>query len=61
MHELRSKGVKVAVASNKYQLAVEKIINHFYNDIDFAAIEGQKEGVNVKPDPSIVFSNSRQG
>jgi phosphoglycolate phosphatase len=55
MHELRSKGVKVAVASNKYQLAVEKIINHFYNDIDFAAIEGQKEGVNVKPDPSIVF------
>ena len=24
--------------------------------MDFVAVEGQKEGVNVKPDPSIVFS-----
>ena len=49
-------GVAVAVASNKYQHAVDKIIPHYFPDINFVAIEGQKEGVNVKPDPSIVFA-----
>ena len=49
-------GVAVAVASNKYQKAVSKIIPHFFPDINFVAIEGHREGVNVKPDPSVVFS-----
>lgn len=55
LRDLRDQGVKVAVASNKYDAAVQKIIGHFFADIDFLAVEGQKEGVNVKPDPSIVF------
>lgn len=53
--DLRHKGVKVAVASNKYQTAVESIIAHFFPSVDFAAVEGQKDGVKTKPDPSIVF------
>jgi phosphoglycolate phosphatase len=44
------------VASNKYDAAVQRIIGHYFGDIDFVAIEGQKEGVNVKPDPSVVFA-----
>lgn len=56
LRQLRERGVKVAVASNKYQAATTKIINHFFGDIDFVAIEGQREGVNVKPDPSVVFA-----
>ena len=56
LQDLRDKGVKIAVASNKYQLAVDRIISHFFPDINFVAVEGQKEGVNVKPDPSIVFA-----
>ena len=56
LQDLRDMGVAMAVASNKYQKAVDKIIPHFYPDIDFVAIEGQKEGVNVKPDPSVVFA-----
>ncbi len=55
LQQLRAKGVKVAVASNKYQAAVEVIVAHYFPDIDFVAVEGQKEGVPVKPDPSIVF------
>jgi phosphoglycolate phosphatase len=55
LRELQSMGVRLAVASNKYQTAVEKLVNHFFPDIEWAAIEGQKEGVPVKPDPSIVF------
>lgn len=54
--ELQAAGVKLAVASNKYQAAVTRIINHYFSDIDFVAVEGQIEGRNVKPDPSIVFS-----
>lgn len=53
---LRERDVRVAVASNKYHSAVEKIISHYFPEIDFVAVEGQKEGVNIKPDPSVVFS-----
>ena len=53
---LQEQNVKVAVASNKYQQAVDSIINHFFGDIRFVAIEGQKDCINVKPDPSVVFN-----
>ena len=52
---LSSRGVAIAVASNKYQAATEKLISHFFPTLAFIAVEGQKEGVPVKPDPSIVF------
>ena len=55
LRDLRDQGVKVAVASNKYDAAVKRIISHYFGDIEFVAIQGQVEGVNVKPDPSIVF------
>lgn len=53
--QLQEQGVKLAVASNKYQVATEKIINHFFPNIEWVAIEGQKEGIPIKPDPSIIF------
>ncbi|MBR3102076.1 MAG: HAD family hydrolase [Muribaculaceae bacterium] len=53
--DLRDKNVLMAVASNKYQKAVDKIIETYFGDFSFVAIVGQNEGVNVKPDPSIVF------
>ena len=56
LRNLQDNGVKIAVASNKYQQATEKIIAHYFGDIDFVAVYGQREGVNVKPDPSVVFS-----
>ena len=55
LHTLNDMGVKIAVASNKYQEATEKIVKRFFPDIDFVAINGQQEGIPVKPDPSIVF------
>ena len=55
LRELRAHGISVAVASNKYQSAVERLIAHFFPDIDWAAVRGQNEGIPVKPDPSIVF------
>lgn len=56
LEDLCDRGVKLAVASNKYHEAVQRIIDSAFPGIDFVAVEGQKEGRNVKPDPSIVFS-----
>lgn len=54
--ELVEAGVSMAVASNKYQAATEKIISHYFAEIPWVVVEGQREGIPVKPDPSIVFS-----
>lgn len=55
LRELSAMGVKVAVASNKYHAAVGSLIKHYFPDINWSAVEGQKEGIPTKPDPSIVF------
>lgn len=56
IRDLQNRGIKIAVSSNKYQAAVTKIINHYFPDIDFAAVMGEREGIPRKPDPSIVFA-----
>lgn len=56
LYELTEKGVSLAVTSNKYQAAVDKIISYYFPEIEFAAVLGQIEGRPVKPDPSIVFA-----
>lgn len=53
--KLRENNIDVAIASNKYQEATEKLVKHYFPGIDFIAVEGQKEGYPVKPDPSIIF------
>lgn len=55
LHQLRAEGIDIAVASNKYQQAVENLIRHYFGAEQWAAVKGQTEGVPVKPDPSIVF------
>lgn len=51
---LQARGVKLAVASNKYQAATAQLIAHFFPSVSFAAVLGQREGVPVKPHPQIV-------
>ena len=52
--ELKAQGHLLAVASNKYQAATEKIVRHFFPDV-FDVILGEREGVERKPNPQIVF------
>lgn len=56
LRELTDRGVAVAVATNKYQSAAEKIIHHFFPDIPFVAVLGQVEDRPAKPDPSVEFA-----
>jgi Ala-tRNA(Pro) deacylase len=51
---LKSQGHQLAVASNKYQAATEKIVNHFFPGI-FDVILGEREGIERKPNPQIVY------
>lgn len=51
---LKQQGYLLAVASNKYQAATEKIVNHFFPGI-FDVILGERTGIPRKPDPQIVF------
>ena len=44
----------LAVASNKYQSATERLVKHFFPEIKFVSGLGQREGVPIKPDPTIV-------
>ena len=55
LEDLQAKGIQIAVASNKYQEATVKLVKQYFPNIDFVEILGQREGINVKPDPSIVF------
>lgn len=55
LRSLRAEGIRIAVASNKYQAAVEKIIPHYFPDVEFAALRGERSDFPKKPDPSVVF------
>lgn len=52
--DLQRAGVKLAVASNKFQHGTDRLVSKFFSDIDFVAVEGNREGAPLKPDPQIV-------
>ena len=54
LHRLRREGVQVAVASNKFQHGTDRLVTKFFGDVDFVAVEGNREGAPLKPDPAIV-------
>lgn len=52
--ELQARGIRMAVASNKFQEGTERLIREFFPDIDFVAILGNRPGFPLKPSPAIV-------
>ena len=54
LQTLKAVGHTLAVASNKYQAATEKIIAHFFPNT-FDVVLGEREGIPRKPDPQIVW------
>ena len=51
---LQKQGIQLAVASNKYQSATQRLMAHFFPQITFAAVLGQRDKVPTKPHPQIV-------
>ena len=54
LQTLKAAGHTLAVASNKYQAATEKIVAHYFPNT-FDVVLGEREGIPRKPDPKIVW------
>ena len=55
LREIAAKGIKLAVASNKFHAGTEELIGKFFGDINFVKVLGQREGFPIKPDAGVVF------
>lgn len=55
LETLQKKGYMLAVASNKYHKATQKLIKQYFPRINFLAILGQRENIPAKPDPQVVY------
>ena len=51
---LQARGVRLAVASNKFQAGTEKLIHSYFPQINFEVVFGQRPEVPLKPDPAVV-------
>ena len=60
LHKLQNDGAMLAVASNKFQHGTERLVAKFFGDIEFVAIEGNREGAPLKPDPEIIHNILRK-
>lgn len=57
LSNLKSKGIKIAVVSNKFDLAVKELCKKYFEGfIDFAAGENEAQGIKKKPAPDTVLS-----
>lgn len=55
LEALQEKNILLAVASNKYQAGTEALVAHYFPQIRFSMVLGQREGIAPKPDPTIVY------
>ena len=60
LHKLQDEGVMLAVASNKFQHGTDRLVAKFFGDVEFIAIEGNREGAPLKPDPEIIHTILRK-
>lgn len=52
LRELKRRGIRLAVFSNKPHEDTCRVVAHYFPDIDIEVVRGQMEGVPVKPDPA---------
>ena len=52
--DLQKKGIRLSVASNKFQQGTEKLVREFFPDIHFVAVLGNSPELPLKPDAAVV-------
>ena len=60
IHELKQRGCRLAVVSNKMMAATQELIRHFFPEIEVAIGEHEAAGIRKKPAPDTVFEALRQ-
>ena len=60
IRELKARGCRLAVVSNKMMAATQELIRHFFPEIEVAIGEHEAAGIKKKPAPDTVFEALRQ-
>lgn len=60
LRELKQRGCKLAVVSNKMMAATKELVDHFFAEIDVAIGENEAGGIRKKPAPDTVEEALRQ-
>ena len=60
LHRLQAEGWLIAVASNKFDEGTKKLIRRFFAECDFAAVYGNRNGVPLKPDATVLHEIANQ-
>ncbi|MBQ1585578.1 MAG: HAD-IA family hydrolase [Muribaculaceae bacterium] len=60
LHELKRRGCRMAVVSNKMMAATQELVRHFFPEIEVAIGEHEAEGIRRKPAPDTVYEALRQ-
>ena len=60
IHELKQRGCRMAVVSNKMMAATQELVHHFFPDIEVAIGEDEAAGIRKKPAPDTVFAAMKQ-
>ena len=55
LQELKQRGWKMAVVSNKMMAATQELVGHFFPEIEVAIGENEAAGIRKKPAPDMVF------
>ena len=55
LKELKDRGLKIAVATNKVHIAVAPLMAKYFPGIRFDSMIGQRESIPVKPHPQIMY------
>ena len=60
IHELRLRGCRMAVVSNKMMAATQELVCHFFPEIEVAIGENEAGGIRKKPAPDTIYEALRQ-
>lgn len=60
IHELKARGCRMAVVSNKMMAATQELVRHFFPEIEVAIGEHEAAGIRKKPAPDTVYEALRQ-
>ena len=60
LQELKQRGCRMAVVSNKMMAATQELVAHFFPEIEVAIGEHEAAGIRKKPAPDTVFEALRQ-
>ena len=60
IHELKKRGCRMAVVSNKMMAATQELVHHFFSEIEVAIGEDEAAGIRKKPAPDTVFVALKQ-